>query len=493
VAFDFADAKRRSGLTWTDAAFFLTAMAASLVIGFRHYTAWLKGWLVLDWAIFRAAIDELARWRMPVTLWESFAAPVNHFAVHGHFILAPVAWQLTGDVEGGQGIYAFCVWSTVTSVALGAVLLYSLAIHLGASRRRAFFIGLFLMAYPPLWSQAAPGFHPEAFAMVGLVGFAALALRGMPLTAALFGILAASSREEFGLVLVLLAAAMAYTETDKRRLIYWSAVPGAMFFVMSAALVAMWSMEKADGGFAEQIISSRYGDWLGLLRDSDLTVFDDRVARLRFLFVLGAPLLAGVAWAGRRAWWLVAAAPPLLANLASAYQFQWSDAFYYQVSFLPVVLIVFTVGAVRASGRDKWRAVAAVALLAATLPLSHSVAYLRDGTVNLPATGPRAWRVADGAMLLDARALAGQVPTADMLAVGGVGLADYLDRACLPLEGVVKNGWTPPHLLFRTNGENVEPRWGVPRERLGKFLTGRYRPAARQRNVTLFVREGDQP
>jgi hypothetical protein len=248
-----------------------------------------------------------------------------------------------------------------------------------------------------------------------------------------------------------------------------------------------------DGGFAAQIIAARYSSLAQIFTDNPLTAFDDRIARLQFLLVAIAPLLPGLLFAGRRAWWLIAALPGLAANLAASYQFQFSDAFYYQVSFLPVLLLVAAAGVSRATNKDRLRLATGAVLLLVSMAVSHSLAYLTEGKVAIPSGKAQAWRVAEAQLLADLRALDALLPSQATVAIGALGSGDYLDRASLPLEGAVKNDIAADFVLLRTDGENYEPRWNVTQDAISIWLHANYRPQVQRGNLALFARKTDRP
>ncbi len=528
----------------------------------RSYFAWRHGWLVLDWAVFHDVLAQLAQGQAPRTLWESFAQPVNHFGVHGHWILIPLA--ILARLAPASMLLPLLLAIVFAGIAWSVFLLYRLADAGQAPptdtepgqaprlrNRRAWLIGGILLFYLPVWSQGAPGFHPESLALPGLIGFAYFLLygrsagrtqgsplqldgrgagrpQGSPLQldgrgagrtqgsplhgntgmAAACGLLAAGCREEAGLTLVLLAAGMYATEPDRRRAIVGAALPGAALSFIGAVVVQVLARRADDGGFAAQIIAARYDDFWAIFRNNPDTVFDDRVARLRFLFVIFAPLVPGFLLVGRRAWWLLAAAPGLLLNLDSTYQFQWSDGFYYQSIWLPVVLLVWAAGGRReepspTSPRDgeglpdpghsqfairNSQFLLSALLLMPAIFLSSSLRYWTAGVISVPAVEKKTWRVADAELLRQMRDLEDLVPPRATLAIAGLGLAEYLRHSSMPLEGAVKNGLRPDYVLLRTDGDNFEARRGASQADLSQAMATDYRALAQRDRFALFVR-----
>ncbi len=451
----------------------------AVFFAFQECVAREQGRLVLDWAIFVDSMTGLSKMRLPVTLWESFNEPVNHFSVHGHFLLAALAPLL--KIPGAHSVFfALCVAIADFSLALALVVLMVRILSVSRGDRLAFPAAFFLAAYLPFWSQAAPGFHPETFAVLGLAGFAVGIMHGRTALAAVAGILAALTREEMGIVLLLLAGAMFMTEKGCGKRIVAAAAPGIIVAAISAALVHSLKATADDGGFIKQIIASRYEDWKTIFSDNPLTFFDDRWERLRFLLVVVAPMAPAWVAAGRRSFWLIAAAPGLLVNLASSYQFQWSDAFYYQSSFQPVLAIVFAEGAARPMMKRKIRLTCCFALLALTMPFSHSLAFLTRGETTIPAGKDKVWRVADASVVRDARALADIAPQNASFAIGAPGLADYLERSSMPLEGAVKNSIDCDYVLLRTDGDNFDPHWDVSEKSLADYINASFRLVAKR-------------
>jgi uncharacterized membrane protein len=379
----------------------LTASHALVAVAAAAYAAWFSTLSVLRDDAFETGRFDLGN--MVQVVWST---------AHGHFLRmtntqGEQVSRLAAHVDPILALFAplWWIWPSAdmllvvqaVAVAAGAFPVFALARkHLGSERAALGFALVYLVLPATQWLTLNE-FHPVALACPLLL-FAFRYLdddRLVPF--AIFGLLAAATKEEISLVVAGFGVWYAFT---RRRRAVGAAIlaAGALWFALAVGVVvphfndggtsSFYSRYREVGGSPGGVLRTAVTHPLRILDKA----FDGR--SLHYLADLAIPL-AGLFLAAPLA--LVAALPELALNLLSSTKTQTSIRFHYTAGLIPPLVVASILGAARLSGRNRRRAAAIVAALLAVALVENA----RLGALfKAPVTASRHDRIAAHALRL---------------------------------------------------------------------------------------------
>lgn len=358
---------------------------AALVEGLsRHVEGWagraaLAGFAVLLVAFkvtqhlgFRTAGYDLSLYHWAVhhavrAPWlHAYGLERSYFSEHFSpvlLLLAPAEW-----LGGPLGL----VVAQALLCALGVWLVFAAARTFDVAALPAAVLALASTASAPWWAAFDFDFHPEVLVLPFAAGFVWAVRTRRARWAVGFALLLLSVKEDAALVLLAVAAWLAWVDPPARRWCAAAAALAVVWLVLALRVFIPWAVP--DGQGAWRLVADRYGDWGDSYGQIAWNVLTSPLRAATALTAALGPLLQ------RQAFVPVLAMPAFLASLPlaglhalSRYAEQASLWGYYA---LPT-LTLWVVGLTQLAGRVQRRWGASVAVALAAAPLLFTPASLR--------------------------------------------------------------------------------------------------------------------